>query len=334
MFSTKGIPSDNITKEAILSKITEWDIFRYYIKQHIEPKELFCSELRQDNNPTCSIIKMPSGMYLYRDFSTGQKLDCFSYVQEKYRCNFIEALTIVSNDFQLGLHLKTVTKNSMGFKPILYKQPDIEASDIKIEVKRRPFTYKDLEYWDQYEITQETLKLFHVSSLEWYRIIKEYSPTFKTEPDKPVFCYDSYITAKRKIYRPLHPKGYKWYSNTTDSTLWGIKQLDLTKPGDLFVTSSYKDVMAFYECGYQSVCTNSETTILSKKQYNYLIGLGFNPIAYMNNDEAGIEANLKYKELYDMKYIHNPIGEPKDPSDYIKEYGKFKYKKELKLWIM
>lgn len=333
MFNTKGLPSDKITKEAILNKITEWDIFRYYIKTSIQLKTLFCSELREDNNPTCSIIKMPSGMYLYRDFSTGQKLDCFSYVQEKYRCNFIEALTIILNDFQLGLHTKIVVNNSMGFKPVLYKQTEVKNIDIKIEVKRRPFTYKDLEYWNIYEITQETLKLFNVSSLEWYRIIKEYSPTFKTEPDKLVFCYDSYITAKRKIYRPLHPKGYKWYSNTEDNILWGVKQLNLSKPELLFITSSYKDVMALYECGYQSVCTNSETTILSKKQYNYLVGLGFKPIAYMNNDEAGIESNVKYEKLYNIKSICNPIGEPKDPSDYIKEYGKFKYKKELKLWM-
>ena len=50
----------------------------------------------------------------------------------------------------------------------------------------------------------------------------------------------------------------------------------------------------------------------------------------MNNDEAGIKANITLSKMYRKKYIHNPLGKPKDISDYIEHYGTVRTRRMLK----
>jgi len=42
---------------------------------------------------------------------------------------------------------------------------------------------------------------------------------------------------------------------------------------------------------------------------------------FWDNDETGIINAKKYSQIYNIPYIHNPLGSPKDPSDMYKEGG-------------
>ena len=53
MYNTKGYQI--LSAENILKKVTEYDIFKYYISGLEAPGKKFCSELRKDRNPSCSI---------------------------------------------------------------------------------------------------------------------------------------------------------------------------------------------------------------------------------------------------------------------------------------
>ena len=98
--------NDYLSKDVILSKITEYDIFRYYCSPFKEVNVKFCSELRKDHTPTVSIIKW-KGKLLYKDFGyDDHTFDCFSYLQCKYNASFFDALKIIDSDFNLNLSSK------------------------------------------------------------------------------------------------------------------------------------------------------------------------------------------------------------------------------------
>ena len=97
---------DHLHTDVILSKITEYDIFVYYIPSFKNLGKKFRSELREDNSPTVSIIAYNNKL-LYKDFGNpDHTFDCFNYIRYKYNCNFIDALRIIDCDFNLGLSSK------------------------------------------------------------------------------------------------------------------------------------------------------------------------------------------------------------------------------------
>ena len=92
---------DYLHTNVILSKITEYDIFKYYCPSFLEIRKKFKSEIRKDNSPTVSIIPY-NGRLLYKDFGSSEHaFDCFNYVKYKYSCSFIGALRIIYCDFNL-----------------------------------------------------------------------------------------------------------------------------------------------------------------------------------------------------------------------------------------
>ena len=88
--------NEQISKELILSRITEEQIFTYYIGPEVISRKLFRSKIRNDKNPTCSMYRNKSGTLIYKDFATGEHLSCFNYVMSLYRCNYYEALKIIA----------------------------------------------------------------------------------------------------------------------------------------------------------------------------------------------------------------------------------------------
>ena len=81
---------DHLSKDMILTKIREIDIFSYYCSSFKELGVKFCSELREDNAPSVSIIEW-KGKLLYKDFGYPEHtFDCFSYVMvaQNYHIEF------------------------------------------------------------------------------------------------------------------------------------------------------------------------------------------------------------------------------------------------------
>ena len=99
-------------KDSILCKISEYDIFRYYCHNFKNFGDKFCSELREDRSPTCSIVPW-KGKVIYKDFGSGESHDCFSYVQAKFGLTFSEAMRVIDTDFGLGLQAGTVIKTQI-----------------------------------------------------------------------------------------------------------------------------------------------------------------------------------------------------------------------------
>ena len=313
MYNTKGY--EILSVDNILKKVTEYDIFKYYIVGFDKPGKKFCSEIRMDKNPSCSIKIMTNSKAIYRDWATGETYDCFKYVQHKYNLTYYECLKVISNDFNLGLHSGEVelntTREMIGehFK----KQP--KSSDTKIRVVSIPFTFIGRSYWECYGIDKNTLSKYNVKQISHYYI----NTSLITIPKKEIAFAYSFGEYRYKILRPSGNE-WKWISNANSTVVQGLQQL--SDYGDtLFITKSLKDVMVLDSLGLDAIAPQSENTVIPLKIITYLKSAWHSIIIYYDIDEPGIIAAKAHSELYKVGYVHNALGGPKDPSDYYTRYG-------------
>lgn len=308
----------NITKEFILSKVSQEQIFEHYgisVK-----KGLFCSPsiIRVDKQPTCSFYKNNKGDLIYKDFA-GPSFNVFSLVMFLFNCSYYKALKIIANDFNL-VSFPKIEKNIAKIEYTGTIIKETEKSKITVEIK--DFTEKELEWWNSFGISLKTLEKFKVYSIKSIFLNGNYfdSSTEKT----PVYGYfggfDSNGDELWRLYFPTKRK-FRFLSNWSKSLIQGSKQIP--KNGDFIViTKSLKDVMALWEFGIIAVAPNSENLFLTEKQYAKL-KLNFKKVFLLYDlDLAGIKASKRIrKEFPDIQILFMPYkSKCKDFSDYVKKH--------------
>lgn len=314
MYNTKGYEILNI--ENILKKVTEYDIFKYYIEEFDIPGKKFCSEIRVDKRPSCSVKIMSTGKAVYRDWATGEKYDCFKYLQQKYGLTLYECLKVISNDFNLGLHSGEVEKDKTMRMIGEHLRAQPKYTDTKIRIVSIPFTIPGKSYWDSYGVDKGILDLYRVKQISHYYI----NISLITIPKREVAFSYAFGNYKYKILRPFN-KEWKWITNASASTIQGYEQLP--DYGDtLFMTKSLKDVMVLSSLGFNAIAPQSENTVVSLDAVAKLQQLWNKIIIYYDNDPPGITAAKLHSELYKIRYIHNALNHPKDASDYYLKYGR------------
>ena len=320
----------NITKEILLSKVTEYQIFKYYCKNFIENK-LFNSEFRDDSTPSCKIYNN-GGSLLYRDFGNGDSLDCFAYVQKKFKLklkidlNFYEVLKVIAND--LG-----VIKSIKDFKV----EPSLNYVGLKdtfkgiktrhtIKKKRRLWNKTDA-YWKDYYFSQELLDFYRVEPIDYYWINNrngylDLVYDYKKNIYDPAYSYEE-INGYRKILRPYASKLNKWNSSMPRQIVEGYNQLENT--GDYcIITSSRKDTMAWRLLGFNACNPASESIFITENCFLLLKNRFKHIVINYDNDKQGMISNTKYSIQYNIPIFITPklSAATKDLSDilYFKGY--------------
>jgi len=307
----------HLSKDMVLSKIREIDIFSYYCTPFKELGSPFCSDLREDNSPSVSII-LWKGRLLYKDFGhPDHTFDCFSYICCKYNCNFFEALRIIDNDFGLKLgSVNSAAAFTKGYMALRSSKTVKVKRAISIRKKSRPWMKKDAEFWSKYLISKKTLCTFGVSPISHYWINEH---RFSCE-----LTYAYKIGNKYKIYSPYEE--IKWISNTTKKHVQGFAQLP--ERGDLcIITSSLKDVMCLFEMGISAVALQSEMQ-MPGEAFIKMVQSRFKKVAlfYDNdfnnpNNPGQSMASKICKEFYPLPNIYLPEDYGcKDLSDYIAKF--------------
>jgi len=314
---------NSITKEEILSKISEYDIFRYYCHNFKELEVAFCSELRKDNNPSCYITAKYNNL-IYKDFGNGESYTCFDYVAKKFNSNYFEALTIIGNDF-------SIRKSNITLEPRILLSNDEFKGKISnipreksiITILEQPFTIFDYKYWQQYGISLEKLEEFDVFSAKQVYLIKGNKRiTFSYNKNNPCFAYrfNSETGYSYKIYWPLSKdKKHKWlFSGGSSSDIEGYSQLPLIG-NILILTKSLKDVICYNIIGYNAISLQGEGNKLEQSLVDKLLKRFNKIIINYDNDERGIIETNKLVNQYKFDYFYIP--NEKDISDYTKKFG-------------
>lgn len=290
-----------ITKDKLYSSISQEEIFKRYIPNFKSVGVKFCSNLREDPNPSC-IITPYNGVLWYKDFGTNSRgVDAIGYVSMIYNITYNQAIEMIADN--------------LGYNSQIRVEP-IPKTDLKIkyEFKVRNYLPRDNEYWGQYYIVKEELKFFDIYPIEWLRVVKPTGVTVIREE----FAY-VYIFGKND-YKFLFPySDYKWLGNS--NSYQGYNQLPWT--GDLLIiTKALKDVVVLYKLGYSAIAPQSESVVISKSFMSVLQRRFKRVVLFYDNDTAGIAGANKNSILHciDSIIIPTELGE-KDISDYTKLNG-------------
>lgn len=307
------------TQDKILSEVSEFDIFNYYITEFEDVGIPFCSELREDNNPSCCIQEY-RGRLLYKDFGNGEAHNVFSYIKSKFSVSFIDALCIISNDFGLSYH--SVDRSpSMGEIGRITQAERTQSKELQFSLSTRKFNdHVDKKFWfDRYNIDKPDLQIYNIKPLKWFRIngfrINESyrQPIYAFKLDRNIF----------KIYRPFSEK--KWFSNVSKHHYQGYDQLP-THGNTLIITSSMKDVIVLAKIGIPAIAPQSESQKIPKSFMEELKKRFINVVVLYDHDEAGIQAANKLSEEHSIPILFTQY---KDPSDSVMSKGFENTKQEI-----
>lgn len=323
-FKINGI----LSVDNILTHVDPLRLFKFYCKNFQAADIKFSSEFRKDPIPSC-MISYYNGTYLYKDFGEEGALNIFQYISRKYSLRFNEVLQKINIDFGLQLsHLGEGTSfrpNSRTYKSIEVQNKDVIKYKTIINIKKREYLEHDLIWWNNQSWTKDMLLSAKINPITHFKFTSEKKgiKDFLNKCDDYSYSMDYYWNNdvfRRKLYFPMKEAHRKWLSNV-DSTIvqgWDL----LPKSGDLcIITSSFKDTGPFWRLMKYpiSIAPNNEGTFIPEKVF-YKIKRRFkNVVLWYDNDEAGLRMAKKHSQQYDIPFFFNPLGSPKDPTDFWKE---------------
>lgn len=319
-----GIPKE-LTIETILKKVSEWDLWRYYLPG-AKLGGSFNSPLRKDSTPSASLFVARNGSILLKDFKIGT-FNIWQYLQAVYSLTFVESLLTVNNDFNLGLVSKpTFSRPTMEIFGIVTNEK-AEAKEVaSIKIKKRAWSDIDRKYWGSIGLSTTFLDSRKVVPLDNYWINDVL--LYWNNKYNPAYSYE-FGNSIRKIYSPLASK-YKFLTNAGEHIIQGEEFL---QPSDtLIITKSYKDVLVLASLGYEAVAPQSESTSISDEFITNAKQKYQNIYLLYDNDETGI----KYSDKVCTEYSLIPIFVPqpvKDISDYRQLHGEDLTRKLLKTML-
>lgn len=318
MLSTKDIKTIPLNRENILKYVTEEQIFRKYIPHDFEINtETFHAPYRVDKRPSFGIYyNTHFNKLMFKDLSTKDGGDCFKYVSKIFNCNLWQACIRINEDFNLKLGINTKPNKLIEINDS-YKKERIRK---EITIKEQEFTDIDINYWKQYSISLDTLKLYNIHSCYEFYVNNEFRRRYTK--NYPIYAYYFPRTNNYKIYIPNANKYEKWFTNASND--WDIQGYDqLPETGELiFITKSMKDCMVLYELGYNAVATHGEAHWFNPDFIRHLRDRFKKLIIFYDEDEAGHLCANKISEEYNIeKFFTNDIHN-KDISDYVRNRGK------------
>jgi hypothetical protein len=312
-----------LTPDKILEKITEYDIFKYYMPNtDWETNVVTFSPFRNERNPSF-MIGNKQGRLTFIDFAdTSKRGSCFDFVRMSFNLKDLkEVLSLIDRDFGLGFSRET---NTEQYKRIVsqYIQPvrAVKAySNIQVIVK--PFTNDELAYWNQYHQSLDDLKANNVYSISKVYLNKQLFPAPFSE-----LRFGYLYGDKWKIYRPhAKDKKSKWVPNNVPITAMDgkddIKQCDVA-----FINKSKKDYMVMKKLFPCSCAVQNEGLgCFSPENVEYIKSNSASQILSFDSDITGVENSQQITKIFDFGYCNVPrkyLSEGiKDWSDLVRAHG-------------
>ncbi len=317
MYSTRT--AITMSLKDLLDKLTDYDIYSYYVGQ-FKIGKLFNSPLRSDDkNPSFAIFKGMNGGLFFKDHGSGEGGNAIKFVKLYKNINTKDEL-----ERELLRIVRKMNPNSGN--AIRTYSYSVDSGPTDIGIVRQPFTDVDKRYWKQFHISIDTLRKFQVFSIKYFLCNRVVRGTYKET--SPMYAYK--VDDKFKIYRPLASKYTKWRTNLTNRNVQGLSELPVEGGNLLIITKSLKDVMCLYEMGFNAIAASSETTFIPDDILDSLRHKWKNVIMLYDRDKTGMLESRKYSKQYklDALFVHKRF-KAKDISDAVKDNSY----NEVKQWL-
>jgi len=308
--------------KSIVSSITdvprEW-VFEYYLTL---PERLNGQDLKitspfnpGEKNPSFFVYYSNTGFkYMFKDFSTDRQGD---------------GVTLVKEIFQLSSRGEAAHKVIEDYNKYILENPDthnIREFKIQQKYKVTSFTPRhwnvlDEKFWMSFRIGSKLLTHYNVQPLTDYTLTKDVDNGKKNTllmNGTQMYGYFRTDGTLYKIYQP-YTKENKFIKVL--DYIQGTDQLTFAVPY-LVICSSLKDLMAFTKLRFrnaEAVAPDSENTLITERIIKQYQEKYTKICTLFDNDAAGIKSMEKYKERYDIPFVHLVL--EKDMADNIKEHG-------------
>lgn len=290
-----------LNKDFILSKITQEQIFEYYLQIKVETGNLMKTPnvIRpDDNDPTFSFYYNDNGKLRARDWAGYFHGDCFDIVAYILHINasdkksFMVLLDRIARDFRLHKYSDTNMIYSGLTIDTRENTPKIKARTV-IQFQPRGWNLIDKDFWLAGNVNSKLLEHGKVYAAQYLWVNSQLVYTFV--PKDPCYVY----FFKQNDIKAYFPKrdNYRFLSNT--SYLQGI---DIIEPDEIgLITKSYKDVLSLKSFNISSIAPSSETVPISKEQWNTVKHYCNHWFSLMDFDRTGILMARKLRDLYGIQ---------------------------------
>jgi hypothetical protein len=319
-----------LSREYILSCISEAEIFERFLGIRVNLQKRFKNPIRKDDTPDCKFYIDTRGVLKFHDFAMGWNWDCFNLVQHLYSCSFKKSFQIIAVEFSLQDIGKNITHQSVTN---IILQNRERTPRVTYRVKRKSWDTNSLAFWKKnFDLVEEKLTQFKVSPAEnlWINRGNGLEEIYRWTFSDPCYVYH-FGDYNYQFYFPNRKKPLtRFIQSVADESLdllMGEFQLPLY--GDLLViTKSYKDIITLSSFDIPAVSPLGEGVIIKEEKIGDLKDRFTNIYSLFDFDRTGVAAAQRLKKKYNIPYLFFTNGRfgtedfgAKDFSDFQQKYG-------------
>jgi|SRR6478736_2410589 len=316
----QGKLKQDLTMDSILSKVSEFDIFKAYYPGNFELNQVCISPFPRskgiETHPSF-VIGNKYGHLSFIDYGDSEKRgDCFNFVRLITHSSTLNE-TLEHIDSKFGLGFRGVQRD---YKKAIseYKQPEVTKRNTVIQVVTRKFTLEELKYWSEYHVDLQDLRKNDVYSIKTMYFNKTKFPLKDTE-----LRFGYLFGNTWKIYRPFSDKKNKWLSNVPLQTSWGTE--NLKKGKNSLICKAKKDFMVCKKILDEVVGIQNESLAAFSEKFVNEVTNNSEEVFYGGDSDApGKQASYNITGAFGYKHINAPdrlLPATKDLADWAKLEG-------------
>lgn len=273
-----------------------------------------------DKNKSFSIYQDDKGRWFYKDYGDmDYQGDCFNFYAHVHNLdvkkNFADILIKMKQALEDGITNTFIIKAPS-------KNEDNNAKAVSaVKLNEIAFTQQALQFWKQYNITEEILRINNVCQVIGYH---EY---YNNDDDRYITLNQNLVFAYKSagVYKFYSPNPKRFWSIGKKTSEYRFGENFQSESNKMFLVGGEKDVMTLHALGYQAVCLSSEMVSPSSRFAKDLFEENIEVIILYDNDEAGRKGAQKISKMFsweiaDLSLIldNDSIIKVKDVSDYVK----------------
>ncbi len=292
-----------VSKEYILSKIDEGDIYSFYLPKLVFNKRML-SPFRKEENASF-VVWWRNKTYSHKDFGDERyKGRAFELVMQLFSLTYPQSLEKIASDFGLtdcqSAEYKRIISENKGIKE--------EKPPVIIQVKAKKFGTPHEKYLSEFHISPTSRFLFSDTKVV---AVSQWAVNRLKMPLGGKEIAFAYVLSKEgkeyvKIYRPHAPKKEKWTSNIPFNFLHGLDNLKDCETG--VITKGVKDAMLIWEHITKNVCCvqAEDPAAISQETIDYINANCKRVFVNFDGDAKGVASCQKITKQTGWGYINPP----------------------------